>query len=44
MALDGKPTFVETQGHFKTLSACEASGDQYVAKNAIFKFECQHFP
>jgi len=44
MAREGKPTFVEMLGHFKTLAECEASGDEYVAKNAMFKFECQHFP
>jgi hypothetical protein len=44
MAREGRPTFVEMLGHFETLSECEARGDEYVAKNTMFKFECQHFP
>jgi hypothetical protein len=44
MARVGKPTFGEMLGHFGTLAECEAKGVEYVVKNSMFRFECQHSP
>jgi hypothetical protein len=44
VARQGSQTFVEMLGHFNTLGECGSKGDEYIAKNRMFKFECQHFP